>query len=323
MLLDKLMIEFEEHFKRRLLSIADGTFDGIYSQRFKGRKSYKSIVTEYHFDSEKSLRKLGPNLFQVESKTTDGLFYTVDMIIGICECKAGLDGSPCWHQYLLWSKGISTSSNFLPRFDKFERQKFAEIAFGKSLESSYYNPLHISIMAEDIEDTSENLQRQMQEEESGSIDEVNRINVDNTGEKLKEEASSALDNFFTFVKEEIETENTEFNSAIVKFVKRFESFSTSQKVSALHSFGSTFSARRRTKIKVGPAAVSRRKSHIGSRQKQSTVATKSLPQRRVSVKRKHSMKTTIDLNVPSAKKGGGEPMKSNTKTFTKKKPKKD
>ena len=35
MLLDKLMTDFEDHYKHRLLSIADNTFDGVYSQRFK------------------------------------------------------------------------------------------------------------------------------------------------------------------------------------------------------------------------------------------------------------------------------------------------
>lgn len=35
MLFDKLMLEFEDHFKRRLLSVADGTFDVVYSYRFK------------------------------------------------------------------------------------------------------------------------------------------------------------------------------------------------------------------------------------------------------------------------------------------------
>ena len=36
MLLDKLFSEFEEHFKIKLLSLADGTFDGVYSKRFMG-----------------------------------------------------------------------------------------------------------------------------------------------------------------------------------------------------------------------------------------------------------------------------------------------
>ncbi|XP_066917456.1 uncharacterized protein [Clytia hemisphaerica] len=41
MLLDKLMVEFEDHYKNRLLSIADSTFDGVYSQRFKQIKLKK------------------------------------------------------------------------------------------------------------------------------------------------------------------------------------------------------------------------------------------------------------------------------------------
>ena len=35
-LLDKLIIEFENHFKQRLLCAADGTFDGVFSARYKG-----------------------------------------------------------------------------------------------------------------------------------------------------------------------------------------------------------------------------------------------------------------------------------------------
>jgi len=37
MLLNKLMDDFEQHFKLRLISASDGTFDGIYSNRFKGK----------------------------------------------------------------------------------------------------------------------------------------------------------------------------------------------------------------------------------------------------------------------------------------------
>ena len=35
-LLDAIMIEFENHFKQRLLTVANGTFDGVFSSRFKG-----------------------------------------------------------------------------------------------------------------------------------------------------------------------------------------------------------------------------------------------------------------------------------------------
>ena len=41
MLFHKLMVEFKNHFKRRILSVADGTFDVVYSHRLKG-SNFKS-----------------------------------------------------------------------------------------------------------------------------------------------------------------------------------------------------------------------------------------------------------------------------------------
>ena len=35
MLFEMEMGEFEDHYKRCLLPVADGTFDGVYSQHFK------------------------------------------------------------------------------------------------------------------------------------------------------------------------------------------------------------------------------------------------------------------------------------------------
>ena len=42
----------------------------------------------------------------------------------------------------MWSSGLATCPNLLPHFGKAERQKFAEIATGASLESFYYDALH-------------------------------------------------------------------------------------------------------------------------------------------------------------------------------------
>ena len=69
-------------------------------------------------------------------------------------------------------------------------------------------------------------------------------------------------------------------------------------------------------MKVQPTAVSRRKSKIGSRQKQSTVKTKMLPNRPESVKRKHNISDIVDLNIPLTKKAGRS-MIRNTKYFKK------
>lgn len=36
-LVDKLTVELEDHYKDKLLSIADGSFDGLYRRRFTGK----------------------------------------------------------------------------------------------------------------------------------------------------------------------------------------------------------------------------------------------------------------------------------------------
>ena len=139
-------------------------------------------------------------------------------------------------------------------------------------------------------------------------------------DSLKEQTSEMFNNIFKTVKEEIKNENKKFNVALIKFMKIFESFNQNQEVSAFQSFDTTFFGRKRTKVKVQPTTVSRRKSKIGSRQRQSNVATKSLPNLPISYKRRHSMKEIVDMSVPSAMKAGRS-MVSNTKYFTKTKSK--
>ena len=93
------------------------------------------------YDIQTNLKEVAPNLYQLRSKTKEDVVCTIDMTIGRCECFAGKDGSTCWNQYCLWSKGFASSFHFLTKFDTFQRKIFAEIAVGKSLESSFYEPL--------------------------------------------------------------------------------------------------------------------------------------------------------------------------------------
>ena len=57
-------------------------------------------------------------------------------------------------------------------------------------------------------------------------------------------------------------------------------------------------------IKVQTIVISRRKPKIGSRQRESNVGTKSLPNRLIRLKRKYNIKEIIDLNISSVKKAG-------------------
>ena len=260
-----------------------------------------------------SVIQLDSDLFKVKSKSDENLFYIVDMSIGTCECYIGSDGSPCWHQFILWSNGMATSSNFLPHFDKFERKKYAEIAIGSSLETSYYDPLH-SIADknnEDIPDLTENYSKP----NSSVAKNDNILKSTKPNEKIVE-ALSQFELFSENIVEEVKKGDNEFNSSLIKFMNRYTYFTRNQKISSFHSFGSTFFGRRRSKIKVQPTAVSRRKSGRGSRNKQSTLKHRTLPNRPISLKRKHNITDAINSNVPSAKKAGRS-MISNTKCFKK------
>ena len=102
----------------------------------------KNLTEEHTRFLKQRYVKLGNNLFMVPSLSSPDKIYMVDMVVGRCECPVGLNGSPCKHQYFLWSNNIADSLNFIPRFNKEERKKFVEIAYGHSLPVSFYESLH-------------------------------------------------------------------------------------------------------------------------------------------------------------------------------------
>ena len=96
MLLDKIFNDFENHFRDKLLSIADRTFDGIFSGRYKGASKTKNTGIGYKVPSKEECNKilagcinLAENLFSVPSRSKPNVAYVVDMAIGQCECHVG------------------------------------------------------------------------------------------------------------------------------------------------------------------------------------------------------------------------------------------
>ena len=173
---------------------------------------------------------MAPKLYQVKSKTKEDVVYTVDMIIGRCECFAGKDGSACWHQYCLWSKGFASSFHFLPKFDTFQRKRFAKIAVGKSLESSFYESLRLkkNEIYEGETGLTDSVRMQRNNKVESKTNELEGKTDGASHDSFTEQASEMFDNFFETVKEEIKNENKELNVALIKFIKRFESFSQTQ-----------------------------------------------------------------------------------------------
>lgn len=136
-LLDKFTSEFDQHYRNKLLAVASGKFDGIYSRRFKGQGKKKSDgmgfqkpTSEEQQSAMAKITKVGANMYCVPSISKEDQTYLVDMDSGFCECRTGMNGSPCKHQYILWVNKVSTAVNFLPIFSKEQRQMYAEIAIG-------------------------------------------------------------------------------------------------------------------------------------------------------------------------------------------------
>lgn len=261
---------------------------------------------------DENVQKVASKLFTVASRRDSNIVYCVDTLIGRCECPQGMNGSTCWHQFLLWSKFKESSFNFLPVFDPEAKKELTEIAIGSSLETHFYDSIHcftmgtISAPPNRSEDLIEEREIECKKSTEKSFPEIS-IPDPTTPDIIK-----MFDEFHHNVKEELLGGNQELRKSMEKFLGRYEKFSTNQRNSALQSFGTVFVGKSKGRIKVQPTAVSRRVSQIGSRQRQSNKRTKPLPERRITLKRKRKLAECVNLNVPSAKKAGTT-MKSNTK----------
>ena len=69
----------EGYYCRKLLSISNNRLDTYIALRFQGSHAHK-IAKESIIETENK------NVFTVKSKTERGVFYTVDMTVGVCTC---------------------------------------------------------------------------------------------------------------------------------------------------------------------------------------------------------------------------------------------
>ena len=274
---------------------------------------------------QENVQKISSGLFTVASRRDYKITYCVDTTIGRCECPKGVNGSTCWHQFLLWAKFKEASFNFLPVHDPEEKKKLTEIAIGSSLESHFYASIHCFAPAK-ISTEETNTKPDLYTFREREMEDTN-TNCEEVpdAKKSQDRVPKIIESFELFsqsVLNDLKSGNEEFLKSMEKFLVRYDKFSPNQRNSALQSFGTVFVGKSKGRIKVQPTSVSRRVSDIGSRQRQSNNKTKPLPNRRITYKRKRKLAEVVDANVPSAKKAGTT-MKSNKKYRGKKTIKKE
>ena len=114
----------ESYYCRKLLSISNNRLDTYIALRFQGLHAHK-IPKESIEETENK------NVFTVKSKTERGVVYTVDMIVGVCTCPQGIDGSPCSHQAAVAIHYDKASINYIPTLAPAICQIYAQIALGE------------------------------------------------------------------------------------------------------------------------------------------------------------------------------------------------
>ena len=280
-LFQKVVIDLEQHYIRRLISVSSGSFDLITCKRFRGVETKLREIGFKIPEAEEvkmmldGVLDLGEKLYKVPSCSNMGVTYLVDMNIGLCECKKGLDGSPCKHQYLLWSNRISGSPNFLPFFSATDRMHFSKLATGSTLQPEMYEGIHdrvlgIGVMQPDdcssSQASSSALEPQQSQEDVSSDDHQHNL------ECKQMEARGCLQNALSRLDSLINVGDPSLLNGLVVFSKKVDEMTPSQIASSLHKFGKVhFAGKRslsssilkkaqRSKIGVQPSSVARRKS---------------------------------------------------------------
>ena len=334
-LLQKLLVDFNNHYKDKLLSVASGSFDGIYSRRYLGKKrgkkdnkkdgvSFRVPTLDEQNKALEGIIALENNVFVVPSLSGDQtLNYLVDMTAGVCSCKTGSDGSPCKHQYILWANGRSNCGNFLPIFNKEERQKYANIALGECMPLEFYEGLHDRIMQREQPITLSAIRADSPNQTLASLESEFEINDFVPAEENNicgkdqeiETVINALDDVVSILKNKLNDGERSLATGIMKFAKRVKNMPSSKLPSAFHLFGTDKVVRAgvnsqgvlkksRGKISVQPGAVQRRKRKCGSRQQQSSGRKVGLSIPVPKKKRAHDFSENVKRNENVPKKAG-------------------
>ena len=95
-LLEKLTIDLENHYRDKLLSVSNGSFDGIFDGKFIRKGKDDNVDPE-----NISVVDEANGTYSVIScnKSGEQLTYTVDSVSGFCTCPKGRNGRLCKHQF--------------------------------------------------------------------------------------------------------------------------------------------------------------------------------------------------------------------------------
>lgn len=233
----------ESYYCRKLLCVSNNRLDTYVALRFQGLNASKI--------PKESIAETDKNMYTVKSKTERGLVYVVDMSVGVCTCKRGIDGSPCSHQAAIAIHYNIASINCIPTLAANVRQIYAQIALGEKAEKNlafYANVHDAELSTSSPKETDmffDTLAMDLIRAGARSDDIADKSSTDGVSpidkQKIKE-TCLAIDKLAEDLKGKLEEANGQLLFGVEKFVSRYHKLKGSIPLltSSFHRFGWTF-----------------------------------------------------------------------------------
>ena len=282
-LLDVIIAAGSNFYKQKFIDIGNNRFIS-YSERYKGDKVFirKEAITE-----------VDNGRFYVESQSTQGAYYEVDMKTGFCSCYIGRTRAPCKHKNSIHHHFGIAEFSVLPTQSPAQRAKWLFIATGVEVDASWCRGLRDTQGADDaVRDNTEPLaetQPNIEEDEESNLPDISENeNIQNEDIDLEREDddemengsdneewedfeidyNTTVDNLRKVAKEKFRNKDVTFIKGIRNFIRRLGDSVSNDKIleKNLFTFGlqthdSVVSGRKRklsSRIPVQPAALTRR-----------------------------------------------------------------
>ena len=144
----------EMYYQRRLIHLANNCIDHFISLCFCSLNSFIIPL--------QAIKRVDSYTFYVQRQDTQEEVYVVDMHIGSCSCKGGVDGSPCSDQAAVSKHFHIASLNSVPTLFP---EKLANIALGdKAITNlSYYSSIYQKADKAVVKNTSEDIAHKLDE----------------------------------------------------------------------------------------------------------------------------------------------------------------
>ncbi|KAF4530278.1 hypothetical protein B566_EDAN017416, partial [Ephemera danica] len=292
-LIDFTVTVWEEYFCKRILEVA-------YNRCRRNELLYNSLCSKVSNVDEKSVLKIGEDLFQFPAASNKSQYYTVDVAIGICSCFSGKFGGFCKHQSWLHSHYNIPLPN-APPVSSNDRFELGKLALGdKCPNQNFFRDMRDTI---DVSITSPQMEEppsQQTEILDSFLEDAEEIdmstNENNNWNKAITDTSDELNRIFKLTKGQPNaTSLVEKLYATLKSIKN-----PSQALCAIVAFRSavTSTNRRGARIHTQPTAAARRRDGVsrGCRPIPMGRPTKHEVSRRVIKKRPRNISLAISQN---------------------------